>query len=51
MNTLYSMEPVKQTTLDLIMSTGFIKIMLIVWSPLILVGLIWFAIRYYKNNR
>lgn len=51
MNKLYSMEPVMQSTLELITSVGFIKIMLLVWSPLILIGLIWFVVKYYKNNR
>ncbi len=51
MNKLYSMEPVQQTILELVTSTGFIKIMLLIWSPLILIGIIWLAIRYYKNNR
>lgn len=47
----YTMEPVKQTTLDLMMSTGFIKIMLLVWSPIIIIAIIWLAVKYYKNKK
>lgn len=44
-------EPETLTALELMFTTGFWRIMLLVWSPVIFVGVVYFGYKYYKKYK